>query len=121
MAEIAVERITYGWRTVIGEITLEAESPHFDRGAIRAALTVRNHTVIYFRDTVNLTSAKTRGRILKHLLEKEVALQENVLIALDEACRTSRPTSAAASQDTRGDGGVTVRKMSPTTVICKGK
>jgi hypothetical protein len=105
MAEIAVERITYGWRTVIGEITIEAESPHFDRGAIRAILTVRNHTAIYFRDPVNLTSAKTRGRILKHLLEKEVGLQENVLIALDEACRTSRPTSAAASQDTRGDGG----------------
>jgi hypothetical protein len=121
MAEITVERITYGWRTVIGEITIDAESPHFDRGAIRATLTVRNHTAIYFRDTANLTSAKTRGRILKHLLDKEIALQENVLIALDEACRTSGPTAADASLNTRSDGGVTVRKSSPTTLICKRK
>jgi hypothetical protein len=47
MAEIEVTRIKYGWEVAVGEITLAAESPHFDRGAIRATLTVRNHTVIW--------------------------------------------------------------------------
>ena len=105
MAEIEIERIKYGWRTVVGEITVDAESPHFDRGAIRATLTVRNHTAIFYRDTTNLTSAKTRGRILTQLLEKKVDLQEHVLIALDEACRTSRLTADDSSQNMRRDGG----------------
>jgi hypothetical protein len=86
-----------------GDLTLDAESPHFDRGAIRATLMVRNHTTIYFRDSANLTSQRVRTRIIKQLAEKELTLNEHAIIALDEACRT-RP----ARQDhkyARRDGG----------------
>jgi hypothetical protein len=47
MADITVDRIKYGWRVVVGDLTVDAESPHFDRGAIWATLTVRNHKDIY--------------------------------------------------------------------------
>jgi hypothetical protein len=121
MAAIEVTRIKYGWQVIIGDLTLEAESPHFDRGAIRATLTVRNHTAIFYRDTTNLTSAKTRERILKQLQEKQLPIEDRVLIALDEACRTSRPTAEDASKNLWRDGGVTFRKRSRTTLIYKEK
>jgi hypothetical protein len=85
---IEVARINSGWRVDLGELRLDAESPHFDRGVIRATLTARNGTAIYFRDTANLTSARTRKQILQHLAEKGVMIDERVIIALDEACRT---------------------------------
>jgi hypothetical protein len=89
---IEVVRINSGWRVDIGELRLDAESPHVDRGAIRATLTARNGTAIYFRDTANLTSARTRKQILQHLAEKGVMIDERAIIALDEACRTrARP------------------------------
>jgi hypothetical protein len=83
MAIITPTRIPYGWQVTQDELTLDAENPRFDRGAIRAILTVRNCTVLYYRDTVNLTSARARTRVA----EKEVSLTEAPLIALDEACR----------------------------------
>lgn len=39
---IQVSRISAGCRVELGELKLDAESPHSDRGAIRATLTVRN-------------------------------------------------------------------------------
>jgi len=86
--KIDVTRINYGWRVTRGDLSLDAESPHFDRGAIRATLTVRNHTAIHFRDTANLTSERARARILQKLTAKGVSLDERLIIALDEACRT---------------------------------
>jgi hypothetical protein len=91
-SNIEIARINSGWRVGFGELRLDAQSPHFDRGAIRATLTVRNGTAIYFRDTVNLTSARARTRILQQLTEKGVTIEDRALIALDEACRT-RPRS----------------------------
>jgi hypothetical protein len=106
MAEISLVRIPYGWRAVLGEVTLDAESPHFDRGAIRATLTIRDgHNKIYVRDTVNLTSSRIRQKILQKLAEKSLALEESVLIALDEACRTARPRSGDRQENVRRDGG----------------
>ena len=87
MAIITPTRIKYGWQVTQGELTLDAENPRFDRGAIRTILTVRNCTVLYYRDTVNLTSARVRARVIKLLAEKNVSLTEEPLIALDEACR----------------------------------
>ena len=90
MAGIAVQRIPRGWCVEVNHLTVSAESPHFDRGAIRAALTVRNGVAIYYRDTANLTSQRIRTQIIRALAEKEVMLDERILIALDEACRTRR-------------------------------
>jgi hypothetical protein len=88
MATIDISRIPYGWATTAGDLTIEATNPHSDRGAIRARLTVRNCTEIYFLDTANLTSERSRTRIIHKLSEKGVTLDERLIIALDEACRT---------------------------------
>jgi len=90
--KIEVTRINFGWRVDLGDVRLEAESPYFDRGAIRATLTVRNGTAIYFRDTANLTSERARSRILQKLTAKGLTLDDRAIIALDKACRT-RPRS----------------------------
>ena len=87
MAVIIPTRIKDGWQVTQDDLTLDAENPRFDRGAIRTILTVRNCTVLYYRDTVNLTSARVRARVIKLLTEKNVSLTEEPLIALDEACR----------------------------------
>jgi DeoR-like helix-turn-helix domain len=86
-SNIEIARITSGWRVEWGGLRLDAESPHFDRGAIRATLTVRNGAAIYFRDTANLTSARVRARVIRQLAEKGVTLEDRAIIALDEACR----------------------------------
>jgi hypothetical protein len=112
MAETQVEviRIKYGWRVALGDLTVDAESPHFDRGAIRATLTVRNHTAIYFRDSANLTSQRARTRILQQLAEKGLTLDEWAMIALDEACRT-RPRTNDQKQMSRDGGPDTSEKV----------
>ena len=95
MAIITPTRIKYGWQVTQGDLTLDAENSRFDRGAIRVILTVRNCTVLYYRDTVNLTSERVRARVIRTLAKKEVTLTEDLLIALDEACRQrSTPTPA---------------------------
>jgi hypothetical protein len=85
MAIITPTRIKHGWQVTQGDLTLDAEHPHFDRGAIRTALTVRNCTAIYYRDTANLTSARSRARIVQTLAKTDVHLTEEALIALSEA------------------------------------
>ena len=60
MEALAVTRIPRGWQVILDGLTIAAESPHYDRGAIRVALTVRNGTAIYYRDAANLTSARVR-------------------------------------------------------------
>jgi hypothetical protein len=67
MAIITPTRIKYGWQVTQGDLTLDAENPRFDRGVIRSILTIRNCTVLYYRDTVNLTSARVRARIIQSL------------------------------------------------------
>jgi hypothetical protein len=70
VAIVIPTRIPYGWQVIQGELTLDAENPRFDQGAIRTVLTVRNCTVLYYRDIVNLTSARVRARVVKLLAEK---------------------------------------------------
>jgi hypothetical protein len=89
----------------------------FDRGAIRTILTVRNCTVLYYRDTVNLTSERVRARVIKLLAEKNVSLNEEPLIALDEACR-QRSTPPPA-HNRLGGRGPTFRKRLPNSLIYK--
>ena len=105
MAEISPQRIKHGWRITHEELTLDAESPRVDQGVVRTTLTVSNHCVIHYRDTANLTSARARARILKTLTAKGVAIPENVLIALDEACRSKPAPQAEQTQQPVGHGG----------------
>src|SRR5262249_25098552 len=102
MATIDVARIKYGWQVTQGDLTLEAENPRFDRGVIRTTLTVRNCTALHCRDTVNLTSARSRARILQQLAAKGVILTEDLLIALDEACRQRSTTPPPKQNMWRG-------------------
>src|SRR4029434_9687903 len=104
MAIITPTRIKHGWQVVQGDLTLDAENPHFDRGAIRAALTVRNCTAIYYRDTANLTSVRSRARIVQALAKQDVHLSEEALIALDEACRQRPAPSPAKTMRRDGEG-----------------
>lgn len=76
-----------GWRVRIGDLTVDLDSPHFDRGSIRGTLTVQNGTTVLHRDTVNLTSHTSRTNLLKSLSDLGVDLGEDTLMALDEACR----------------------------------
>jgi hypothetical protein len=103
MAIITPTRIQYGWQVTQGDLTLDAENSRFDRGAIRAILTVRNCTVLYYRDTINLTSARARMHVIQVLREKEVTLSEDLLIALDEACRQRSTPTPARNMSSGGD------------------
>lgn len=90
---MTVERIKNGWRIPIkgrnGEDTaIEVVSPRIDRGHVRGALTVRVGSTITYRDTINLTSRRARAKLLIHLAEKGITLEDDrPLVALDEACR----------------------------------
>lgn len=68
----------------------EAISPHIDRGAVRVSLAVYNGALVY-RDMVNLTSERARAKAITKLADKGVVIVEDVLIALDETCRTKPP------------------------------
>jgi hypothetical protein len=101
MVTIDLNRIPFGWSTTVGNLTIEATNAHFDRGAIRARLTVRNCAVIHYLDTANLTSERSRRKIVQNLEAKGVKLDDRIIIALDEACRT-RP---APEEKVVCDGG----------------
>src|SRR5689334_2545746 len=88
MASFEVVRTRTGWQITLGSLVLEVASPRVDRGAIRAALTVTSNGVIVHRDTVNLTSARSRAALIRSLAEREIVLDDRVLIALDQACRS---------------------------------
>src|SRR5262245_43141264 len=116
MATIDVTRIKYGWQVTSGELTLDAENPRVDRGAIRSILTVRNCTAIYYRDTVNLTSARVRARVIALLAEKQVSVLDEWLIALDEACR-QRPSSPPAHKMSGGGDSDFSEKVTQLTEL----
>jgi uncharacterized protein (DUF927 family) len=105
MASIDLQRINDGWRVEVGEVTLDATHPRCDQGVIHAVLTVGNHTAIHYRDTVNLTSERARTQLLNKLAEKGVALTEEPLIALDQACRMPLPSPPHAPEHGGSDAG----------------
>jgi hypothetical protein len=109
---VDVTRIPHGWRVTVEPLTLDAEHPHQDRGAIRATLTVREGTVIHHRDTVNLTSGRARSRLVQHLADKGLSVEERILIALDEACRRG----TAGRGQNACDGGADVSETVPLTL-----
>ena len=91
MADLELTSTRDGWQIQDGDLTVEASSARLDRGVVRATLTVRTPEGIRYRNRDNLTSEKSRSQIVAKLAavgDGEVMLQERVLIALDEACRT---------------------------------
>src|SRR5687768_1805197 len=103
-----VARTRYGAILEIGDLRLEAGSPHIDRGVVRATLSAWNGVLLY-RDTANLTSSRMRARTVAALAERCVIVADGALIALDEACRRTPPGNA---EHTTPDGGRTFRKRS---------
>src|SRR5262245_11519382 len=98
MATFEPVRIPHGWHLEVGAagtaaqaVVLDVVSPRLDRGALRATLTVTASESLLWRDTVNLTSARSRARVLRILADKGTTLDERTLIALDEACRRANP------------------------------
>jgi hypothetical protein len=81
-----------GWRLEVDGLTVEAEEIHSTGGVVKATVTVRDADSILFRDSLNLTSAKTREDFIRTLERKEIALDERALIALEEATRTPTTT-----------------------------
>ena len=101
-----------GLRISADGLILDAENPHRDRGAIRVVLTVRQGGLIVYRDTVNLTSGRARERIVRTLAEKGIPLDPQVLVILDEVCRTKPPSS----ETHLGDGGTDVSETPPLDI-----
>ncbi len=111
MADFTVTRAGKGYKVEVDGLVLVAESPHYDRGAIRAALTVSDADGILYRSTVNLTSEQSRAKVLRKLSDQhQIDLDERVIIALDEACRTGRTDD----EKTCVTGGASFRKRSRT-------
>lgn len=86
-----VQRIRHGWRIVTDALTIDAEHPQHTRGTIRVTLSVYAEGRLAYRDAVTLTSERARARVLNRIGQKGIALDERVLIALDEACRRGQP------------------------------
>jgi hypothetical protein len=81
-----------GWLLEVDGLTVEAEEIHSTRSGVKARVTVRDVDSILFRDSLNLTSSKTRADFIRKLKEKGTALDERALIALEEAIRTPQET-----------------------------
>jgi hypothetical protein len=77
-----------GWQLQHGRLTIQVERPHFDRSAIRAALTVREGDTQHYYSIVNLTSETSRRKTLQVLSKKNLIVDENALLALEAICRT---------------------------------
>jgi len=92
-------RTETGWRVELDALALEVDNPHGDAGVIRAVLTIWRNGVIHYRDRVNLTSAKTRARLIAKLADKNIVLDERVLVALDEVCRRPPPEAEVDPED----------------------
>jgi len=89
---IGVDRTRGGWRVQLGDGgAVDVTSPHVDRGQVRGTITVRIGNAIKLRDTVNLTSCRSRTGLIAKLAKKGIVLEERILVALDEACRTPAP------------------------------
>jgi hypothetical protein len=97
--DVDTVKIPRGWRLTLGDsISIDAVDAYLDRTAIKAALSIRNCEAIYLKDTVNLTSARARQRIIEKLVQKGLTdIEDGHLMALEEACR-QRPNHDTASE-----------------------
>jgi hypothetical protein len=105
--EFTLEERGGGWVLYLPQngherVSLEVQGARLDRGVIRATLTARIGNTIVCRDTVNLTSERTRARVIEQLAAKGISIDEGPLVALDEACRVGRPDGCDAPPDAAG-------------------
>ena len=104
MPDFELARTPKGWQLWVPPLVYEAESPHLDRGVIRAVLSVRIHQddgmALLYCDRVNLTSQQSRQRVVKALAEKRYDVDDRPLLALHEACR-----NCPLRREGEGDGG----------------
>ena len=122
ISKVVVTRLRGRWQVVVPlrcrkEATVEIEAPHLDRGQIRGTVTVKVEGSIKLRDTVNLTSRRARASFLKNLRTKRISVDERVLIALDEACRTPGPTAESRECDGGRDFSDEVPRLTLTELI----
>jgi hypothetical protein len=90
MSDLTVDRTTNGWQTNDGDLLILAQSPHLDRGSVKAALSVRRNGTLLWTQNVNLTSDISRKRFIQAVRQKEAEVREGVLLALEEVCRQRR-------------------------------
>jgi hypothetical protein len=110
MAAVDVVYTKRGCRVDVDGLAVEVESPHLDRGAIRATLSIRDDEGLRYHSTVNLTSERARGHVTRKLAADGITLDEGILIALDVACRRRSP---GAAEKQRCDGGTDVSETVP--------
>ena len=97
-----VTPIDGGFQVVHDAVVVTLHDPSSKEGVARGVLTVRDGAVILTRDRIALTSARSRRQFLNRLAEKEITLDEGVLLALDEAIRTQAsagPTNQPTLED----------------------
>src|SRR6266404_379170 len=74
-----------GWELHIGSVTLRVERPHFDRSAVKAALTVSEGTTDRFHSVVNLTSETARKKVVETLRKLSINIDDSTLLKLEAA------------------------------------
>ena len=86
-------RTQHGVEIQSGEYLFQADSPRFESGgSLRARLSVSNGALLY-RDTINLTSSRSRTAVLKKLAELDLNVDEGILLVLEDACRHDPPAA----------------------------
>lgn len=78
-----------GWELRVGSVTLRVERPHFDRSAVKAALTVFEGTTDRYHNVVNLTSESARKKVVQVLQKIGINVEERTLLSLEAACRSN--------------------------------
>ena len=115
MPVFELARTPKGWQLRASPLVYQAESPHLDRGAIRAVLSVRVHQddgmALLYCDRVNLTSQQSRQRVVKALIEKGHDVDDRPLLALHEACH-----NYPLRREGEGDGGGEFSETPPARV-----
>jgi hypothetical protein len=101
MDAFEITYIANRWILQLGETTLEAEGAFREAGSIRCIVSVLVMGQLVYRDRVTLTGARARRGFLRRLNERGVLIEENALMALDQAIRTT-PADRPERQQNRG-------------------
>jgi hypothetical protein len=107
------------WRVEQDGVVLEASGVVHDRDLIRCVVAAYRAETFLYRAQVNLTGARARAAFLRQLAGCGLALEEQILLALDEAIRrTPRPTADAVTMhDGAPDFSGTVPSLAALTRV----
>lgn len=99
MSEVyAVIRTQHAAEIVLGEIRFEANTPRIEKGEVKAVLSVWNGALLH-QGSINLSSVRTRGRLIATLAEKGVTVDDGALVALEQGCRRHPPKHEKAAPE----------------------